>query len=728
MKLSKKLISILLSVLMIVCAFPMASISASATPEGTGVSSLPTSAGTYYLTQDVTISSSWNITSAITLDLNGHGIKRTGSGSVIVINNSNANLTINDSNPTGTTHYFNVSNNRATNVNDTSGTYSFTGGYITGGNYSTGGGFRIDNGKCTINGGTILGNEGSTHAGAFWVRGCNNFTMNGGTIMYNTTAYQGAAIDIDSSTAHFNGGKIINNYSRGGGWAHAGGIHICTNATLYFSGDIVVENNRQSNNGNECIANVTMNPGKGFYIDTNHMSPGASVGVYTTTVPTDSDDTEFVKGGANVADAAYFHSDRCETAGVIYCGGSDVHKNAVGANVSPIHHTSHTEGTLWLSTAAAGYALSYNANGGTSGTVPAGNMFITAGTEVTVSGNTGNVEKTGYTFNGWNTKNDGTGTAYTADDTFGIYNDTILYAQWTEVPTGPNNGVNITVADTISENFYIDGDYYGADAYVTVNYNHNSNLSQTANFNTDDPQKLSEMDKISGGDYAGNSIISVIQAPAQSTEPITINVYASQADAEAGTNPVDTIEYSVYTYCREIIEGEYEDDVKDLAKATLDYAAAAQLYFNYNTDNMATTDNSGNAFYGDVADVDFDGVAGVSSLATGIQSFSVVVKSDLEINLLSRTPINVTSASIDTTDTSRFAAQSTTNGDWYVVHISGIEPANMDNTFTVVTDKGDIEMSANAIMKLMANSDDEKLVTLAKAMYLYGAAANAYFD
>ena len=295
-------------------------------------------------------------------------------------------------------------------------------------------------------------------------------------------------------------------------------------------------------------------------------------------------------------------------------------------------------------------------------------------------------------------------------------------------PTEPNNGTNITVADTISENFYLDGDYYGADAYVTVNYNHNSNLSQTANFNTDDPQKLSEMDKISGGDYAGNSIISVIQAPAQSTEPITINVYASQADAEAGTNPVDTIEYSVYTYCREIIEGEYEDDVKDLAKATLDYAAAAQLYFNYNTDNMATTDNSGNAFYGDVAGVDFDGVAGVSSLATGIQSFSVVVKSDLEINLLSRTPINVENASIDTTGTSRFAAENTTNGDWYVVHISGIEPANMDNTFTVVTDKGNIEMSANAIMKLMANSDDENLVTLAKAMYLYGAAANAYFD
>ena len=293
-------------------------------------------------------------------------------------------------------------------------------------------------------------------------------------------------------------------------------------------------------------------------------------------------------------------------------------------------------------------------------------------------------------------------------------------------PAEPNNGTNITVADTISENFYIDGDYYGADAYVTVNYNHNSNLSQTANFNTDDPQKLSEMDKISSGDYAGNSIISVIQAPAQSTEPITINVYASQADAEAGTNPVDTITYSVYSYCREIIEGTYEDDLKDLARATLDYAAAAQNYFEYNQGNMATKDNASNSYYGDVADFDMATVSASASAPGCIQSFSVVVKSDLEINLLSRTPINVTSAGIEATN-SRFAAESTTNGDWYVVHISGIEPANMDNSFTVVTDKGNIVMSANAIMKMMANSSDEKLVTLAKAMYLYGAAADTFF-
>jgi len=295
-------------------------------------------------------------------------------------------------------------------------------------------------------------------------------------------------------------------------------------------------------------------------------------------------------------------------------------------------------------------------------------------------------------------------------------------------PTEPNNGTSITVADTISENFYLDDEFYGEDAYVAVNYNHNSNVSEEPDIRTDITAMtaLTELDK-DGDPYDGARILSVLQAPAQSTETITINVYPTEADAIAGTNAIgEPIEYSVYTYCRQIIEGTYEDDVKDLARATLDYAAAAQNYFDYNKTNMATKDAEGD-YYSDIAGVDLDGVAGVSSLATGIQSFTVVVKSDLEINLLSRTPINVESASIDTTGTSRFAAENTTNGDWYVVHISGIEPANMDNTFTVVTDKGNIVMSANAIMKLMANSTDTNLVTLAKAMYLYGAAADTYF-
>ncbi|MBE6740933.1 MAG: hypothetical protein E7570_01380, partial [Ruminococcaceae bacterium] len=292
-----------------------------------------------------------------------------------------------------------------------------------------------------------------------------------------------------------------------------------------------------------------------------------------------------------------------------------------------------------------------------------------------------------------------------------------------------NNGTNITVADTISENFYLDDEFYGEDSFITVNYNHNSNVSETDDFRTDvvAMNSLPELDD-STSEYNGARKFSVVQAPAQATEPITINVYANAEDAQAGENAIDTIDYSVYNYCRQIITGDYAENLKDLAKATLDYAASAQDYFGYNTENMATKDATG-GFYNNVAGADLSTVAGVSAAPSCITKASVVVKSDLEINLFSLTPIEVTGASMDSTKgKDRFAATSYQSGDYYVVHIAGIEPANMDNTITVNTSDGDIVMTANAIIKMMLNSNDAKLVTLAKAMYLYGAAANTYFD
>ena len=333
----------------------------------------------------------------------------------------------------------------------------------------------------------------------------------------------------------------------------------------------------------------------------------------------------------------------------------------------------------------------------------------------------------GYVFDGWYNGE----TLYSENavlDYQNISEALTLTAQF--VPAEPNNGASITVAETISENFYLDDEFYGEDSFIAVNYNHNSNVSEADDFRTDvvAMNSLPELDD-STSEYNGARKYSVVQAPAQATETITINVYPTQADAEAGTNAIgEPIEYSVYSYCRQIITGDYAENLKDLARATLDYAAAAQDYFDYNTEKMATKDATG-GFYNNVAGADLSSVAGVSAAPSCIAKASVVVKSDLEINLFSLTPIEVTGASMDATKgKDRFAATSYQSGDYYVVHIVGIEPANMDNTITVNTSEGNIVMTANAIIKMMLNSNDAKLVTLAKAMYLYGAAANTYFD
>ena len=77
------------------------------------------------------------------------------------------------------------------------------------------------------------------------------------------------------------------------------------------------------------------------------------------------------------------------------------------------------------------YTVTYNGNGATSGTVPTdSNSPYFINSSVTVLGNTGDLAKTGHTFNGWNTAADGSGTSYVAGAQFTITANTTLYAQW----------------------------------------------------------------------------------------------------------------------------------------------------------------------------------------------------------------------------------------------------------------------------------------------------------
>lgn len=82
-----------------------------------------------------------------------------------------------------------------------------------------------------------------------------------------------------------------------------------------------------------------------------------------------------------------------------------------------------------------GYGVTYNGNGNTGGTVPTdSNVYIT-NENVIVKANTGSLVKAGYTFGGWNTAANGSGTTYAAgsDLPMGSANVT-LYAVWTASP------------------------------------------------------------------------------------------------------------------------------------------------------------------------------------------------------------------------------------------------------------------------------------------------------
>ena len=86
------------------------------------------------------------------------------------------------------------------------------------------------------------------------------------------------------------------------------------------------------------------------------------------------------------------------------------------------------------------YTVTYNGNTNDSGNVPTvGSSTYASGSTFIVLGNSGLLAKSGFTFAGWNTAANGSGTSYSQGNTFAINANTILYSQWTPVqpPSAP---------------------------------------------------------------------------------------------------------------------------------------------------------------------------------------------------------------------------------------------------------------------------------------------------
>ena len=84
-----------------------------------------------------------------------------------------------------------------------------------------------------------------------------------------------------------------------------------------------------------------------------------------------------------------------------------------------------------LASTVVKYAVTYNGNGNTGGSVPTDSNWYASGATVTVLGNTGALVKAGYTWTCWNTAADGSGTDYNPAGTFELTAGTTLYAKWT---------------------------------------------------------------------------------------------------------------------------------------------------------------------------------------------------------------------------------------------------------------------------------------------------------
>ena len=246
----KRILSIVLAICLVLSYVPITVFAANT--DATELQNKLDSGGTVTLSKDYTIDTTLNVKNTVTLDLNGHVIKMTGSGSVISI--AWSNLTLQDSSPTATHTDASLP----------------AGGVITGGNAAYGGGVYVGSGgSMTMNGGTIK--KCSAECGGGVAAADGSFTMTGGTIA-NCTAttsnhtYGGGGVYVASSaTFTMNGGTIEN----------------CSSKTL---GGGVFSTSNFSMSGNAIIRGCSAKAGGGVRIDESSMTMnGGTIEACTST-------------------------------------------------------------------------------------------------------------------------------------------------------------------------------------------------------------------------------------------------------------------------------------------------------------------------------------------------------------------------------------------------------------------------------------------------------------
>lgn len=225
------------------------------------------------------------------------------------------------------------------------------------------------------------------------------------------------------------------------------------------------------------------------------------------------------------------------------------------------------------------YTVSYNDNGSTGGTVPTdANNPYTSGSTITVLGNTGNLARTSYTFGGWNTATDGSGTAYAAGSTHTITTNTTLYAQWTFVTnyTVSYNGNGNTVGTAPT------GATYTSGATVTVAGNTGVLQRTGYSFNGWNTAALGGGAAYSPGEtftIAGNTTLYAQWTAIHYT--VTYN-----ANGGTGTVPIDSTQYT------------YLNTVTVQSVPTLTRTGYTQVPNNWNTasNGSGTTYTGGQSF------------------------------------------------------------------------------------------------------------------------------------
>ncbi|MCD7947824.1 MAG: S-layer homology domain-containing protein, partial [Oscillospiraceae bacterium] len=336
-------------------------------------------------------------------------------------------------------------------ANETSYSATTSSGGNGGGVYVSG------SGSAVMDGGEITGNSAVSGGGVYVDAGGNggSFTMTGGS---------SATPAVTDNTASGNGGGIYLVYGGAGGamatFDATGTVYITDN-TAASGGGIYTEDNIDYSNLNtssdthfdDNLAAVAVEPAATTPVNIGYAETSVQDATGTYLSPLNNHDIDYatrsVTYDANGGTGSY--QDPAVQQGTVYTvrSNTDTAISRTDYVFTGWNTTADGSGTAYQAGATltldddmtlyAQWSLNirtvtYNANGGSGSYAESG---LVIGSTYAVKSNTETgISRTGYTFTGWNTEKDGSGTRYTAGGTFAVADDTTLYAQWRTKSTG----------------------------------------------------------------------------------------------------------------------------------------------------------------------------------------------------------------------------------------------------------------------------------------------------
>ena len=307
-------------------------------------------------------------------------------------------------------------------IGGTTCTVTIAGGDITAGNnYGAG----IGGASCTvlITDGNITATGGSSGVG---IGGAScNVTLEGGDITAKG-GNNGAGIGGASCNVAITGGDITatGGYSGagiGGGYTEIAGVITIEGGTIEAIG------------GNYGAGIGSGNSGTG---GTVNISGGDVYAVMGAEGQHDIGDGKYASGctlGISGTAMILLKNDNCITASTT----THTRLAAVAVSDGKVYGAPVPDGWTTAGAYIIARTLTYDSNG--SSEVPPQSQIQLTNTTGTIT--SGTLSRERYTFGGWNTKADGSGTAYSGGDTVTFDADTTLYAVWNKIPV---TGVNIT--------------------------------------------------------------------------------------------------------------------------------------------------------------------------------------------------------------------------------------------------------------------------------------------